>query len=504
MDNPNIRTVLRQHINNMTKKLTLFLVTFFSLTAFGQGSWFDLKKSVLYMNYTNNDSGTVYNYILTKQVLGDTNIQGKTFQKIRWTKFKDIDGVKTNYIEYEYLKNKELIRLDHNLQAIHNLKLIANLDQEGTVFGKTGKIKSEYIDLRRSYPRDSFVADDKTPIKFFIDDNCKYLLTYRPELNVMELEENCKSATKYCLGEVFKELTQGLQNTTPINSQFELTKGDEVQLHYRRRGYNDTTRLAEFEKKQIISMVYSGDTIIDNRKNLMITYNDYNFLSGRTKEPQIVFVTMEDSGFYMNGRQFIRTKNFKPVFKIDSLKMDESKIQKEYIEEYRKEAKKKFLSFSAYVYDTLGGVAFPRVIYQQTNSPYTNYVLTYFPVMFNIFPGIDGVITYVKKDGKEYGEKLIPTVKTDETNIRKITCLSKNEVQMDIYFVQTCSISVLLYGNDDERKPIHKQEISATGLQSINVKTPKLKKNESYQIQFEYYQDNKTGVLTTGFRANYK
>jgi hypothetical protein len=263
MDNPNIRTVLRQHINNMTKKLTLFLVTFFSLTAFGQGSWFDLKKSVLYMNYTNNDSGTVYNYILTKQVLGDTNIQGKTFQKIRWTKFKDIDGVKTNYIEYEYLKNKELIRLDHNLQAIHNLKLIANLDQDGTVFGKTGKIKSEYIDLRRSYPRDSFVADDKTPIKFFIDDNCKYSLTYRPELNVMELEENCKSATKYCLGEVFKELTQGLQNTTPINSQFELTKGDEVQLHYRRRGYNDTTRLAEFEKKQIISMVYSGDTIID-------------------------------------------------------------------------------------------------------------------------------------------------------------------------------------------------------------------------------------------------
>ena len=88
--------------------------------------------------------------------------------------------------------------------------------------------------------------------------------------------------------------------------------------------------------------------------------------------------------------------------------------------------------------------------------------------------------------------------------IKAIYDLSKNEVQMDIYFVQTCSISVLLYGNDDERKPIHKQEISATGLQSINVKTPKLKKNESYQIQFEYYQDNKTGVLTTGFRANYK
>jgi hypothetical protein len=170
----------------MTKKLTLFLVTFCSLTAFGQGSWFDLKKSVLYMNFTYNDSGTVYNYILTKQVLGDTNIQGKTFQKIRWTKFKDIDGVKTNYIEYEYITNKELIRFDHNLQTIHNLKLIANLEQQGTVFGKTGKIKSEYIDLRRSYPRDNVVADDRTPIKFFIDDNCKYSLTYRPELNVME------------------------------------------------------------------------------------------------------------------------------------------------------------------------------------------------------------------------------------------------------------------------------------------------------------------------------
>lgn len=456
------------------------------------------------MNFTDNDSGTVYNYILTKQILGDTIIKGKAFQKIQSTKFKDIDGTKTIYFEYEHNANKELIRLDQHLQTIHNLKLIANLDQQGTIFGKTGKIKSEYIDLRRSYPRDSLIADDKTPIKFLIDDNCKYTLTYRPELNVVELEENCKSTTKYCLGEVFKELTQGLKNTTPINSKFELTKGDEVQLHYRRRNYNDTTRLAEFEKKQIISMVYSGDTIIDKQKQLMITYNDYNFLSGRTKEPQIVFVTMADSGLYMNGQQFIPTKNFKPVFKIDSLKMDEIKIPKEYLEEYQKEAKKKFLSFSAYVYDTLGGVAFPRVIYQQTNSPYTNYVLPYFPVMFNIFPGIDGIITYIKKDGKEFGEKLQPTVKTDKTNIRKITCLSKNQVQLDIYFADICNIAVLIYGKDDKTKPIHKQEITTTGLQTIIVKTPKLKKNESYQIQVEYYRDNNTGVLTTAFKANYK
>lgn len=47
----------------------------------------------------------------------------------------------------------------------------------------------------------------------------------------------------------------------------------------------------------------------------------------------------------MNGQQFIPKKNFKPVLKIDSLKMDERKIPKEYIEEYRKEAKKKFLNF---------------------------------------------------------------------------------------------------------------------------------------------------------------
>jgi len=504
MCNPNEPTVLKITTDKMTRIITLLIATFFSLTAFGQESWFDLKKSVLYMNFTDNDSIVIYNHILTKQILNDTTIQGKAFQKIRWTKFKDIDGAKTNFIEYEYFANKELIRLDQNLQTIHNLKLIANLDQQGTIFGKTGKVKSEYIDLRRSYPRDSLIANDRTPINFFIDDNCKYSLTYRPELNVMELEEYCKSATKYCLGEVFKELTQGLKNTAPINSKFELTKGDEVQLHYRRRNYNDTTRLAEFEKKQIISMVYNGDTVIDNQKHLMIVYNDYNFISGRTKEPQTVFVTMVDSGLYMNGQQFIPTKNFKPVFKIDSLKMDESKIPKEYLEEYRKEAKKKYLTFSAYVFDTLSGVAFPRVVHQQTNSSYTDYILPYFPVSFNIFPGIDGIITYIKKGGKEYGQKLQPAVKTDETNIRKITCLSKKEVQLDIYFTETCSIAVLLYGKEDKTKPIHKQEITATGLQSIIVKTPKLKKDESYQIQVEYYRDNNTGVLTTGFRANYK
>ncbi|MCB0397453.1 MAG: hypothetical protein KDD36_12400 [Flavobacteriales bacterium] len=441
---------------------------------------------------------------MTKQVLNDTTIQGKTFQKIRWTKFKDIDGAKTNYYEYEHLADKELILLDQNFQTIHNLKLIAKLDQQGIIFGKQGKIKSEYIDLRRSYPRDSLVPDDRTPIKFFIDDNCKYALTYRPELNVIELADNCKSSTKYCLGEVFKDLTKGLENTTPINSNFELTKGDEVQLHYRRRFYNDTTRLAEFEKKQIITMVYDGDTIIDKQKQLMITYNDYNFLSGRTKEPQTVFVTMTDSGFYMNGQQFIPTKNFKPVFKIDSLKMDESKIPKEYLDEYRKEAKKKFITFSAYVYDTLGGVAFPRVVFQQSNSPYTNYVLPYFPVMYNIFPGIDGVITYIKKGNKQYGTKLEPEVKTDETNIRKIKCLSKKEVQLDIYFTETCDVTVLIYDKNEKTKPIHKTQITTTGLQTITVKTPKLKRGEYYQIQVEYKKDNNTGVLTTGFTANYK
>jgi hypothetical protein len=487
----------------MTKILSLFIATFFLLTIIGQERWFDLKKSVLYMNYTEEESETIYNYILTKQVLGDTTIQGKTFHKIEWTQFKDFEGEKIKYIEYEYFANKELIRLDQNLQTIHNLKLIPNLEQQGIIFGKIGKIKSEYIDLRRSYPRDSLIADDRTPIKFFIDYNCLYSLTFRPELNVMELEENCMSATKYCLGEVFNELTNGLKNTTPINSKFELTKGDEVQLHYRRRKYNDTTGLAEYEKKQIISMVYSGDTIIDKQNQLMITYFDYNFLSGRTKEPQIVFVTMVDSGLYMNDQKFIPTKNFKPVFKIDSLKLDESKIPKEYLEEYRKEAKKKFLSFSAYVYDTLGGVAFPRVIYQQTNSPYTNYVLPYFPFTFNVFPGIDGVITYIKKDGKEYGEKLNPIVKTDQTHIRKITCLSKKEVQLDIYFVDTCNISVFLYNKSNKTNPIHKQEVTATGFQTIIIKTSKLKKNDLYKIQVEYYRDNNSGILTTSFRANY-
>jgi hypothetical protein len=474
------------------------------LTAFGQESWFDLKKSVLFINFTENDSETVYHYIQIKQVLKDTNIQGKLFQKIQWTKFKDIEGVKTNYYEYEYLENKELIRLDQDFQTIHNLKLIAKLEQYGTIFGRSGRIKYNYIDLRRSYPRDSLVANDRTPIKFFIEDSCKYSLTYRPELKVLELEENCKFVTKYCLGEVFKELTQGIKNTTTINSKFELTKGDEVQLHYRRRNYNDTTRLAEFEKKQIISMIYSGDTIIDEQKQLMITYNDYNFLSGTTKEPQIVYITMVDSGFYMNGQQFTPTVNFKPSFKIDNLRIDESKIPKEYLEEYRKEAKKKFIRFSAYVYDTLGGVGFPRVIYQQTNSPYTNYILPYFPFMYNTFPGIDGVITYIRKNGKEYGEKLKPIVKSSETNIRKIKCISNNEVQLDIYFAETCRITVLLYDKNNKTNPVHHQEITSTGLQTIVIKTPELKLNESYQIQVEYYRDNNTGVMTTGFIAKYK
>src|SRR5690349_3558410 len=125
----------------MIKTLSFFAATFFTFVASAQESWHDLKSSVLYINFTDYDSTTVYNYILTKKVLSDTTIGGKIFQKILWTKFKDFDENKITYLEYEHLQNKEFIKLDEDLRIIHRLKLVGNLEQQGTIFGKTGKIK---------------------------------------------------------------------------------------------------------------------------------------------------------------------------------------------------------------------------------------------------------------------------------------------------------------------------------------------------------------------------
>ena len=117
------------------------------------------------------------------------------------------------------------------------------------------------------------------------------------------------------------------------------------------------------------------------------------------------------------------------------------------------------------------------------------------------FGNVQGIITYTKIRGKETGVKRERTYITDRTNIREIKCLSQNEVSFKIFFKEPCEVTITI-GNDDNNKGELKT-IASSGLQTFIVKTSKLTKGESYQVQINYKEKNSSGSFSNGFTANY-
>jgi hypothetical protein len=479
---------------------TLCLILAGCARTYGQKSIEDLKKSAIYYYFEMVEGNQVFKYIALKTVLKDTLIAKVRYSKVQWTRFQDYDKKKTHSIQFERVSPTQFTVLGPNLKKIHDLKLKA-AKQQGTIFGTKGQVEFEFIDTRNASPGDSFIPENTTPIRFAIQGLCPKSLVYYPRLHAIETYDDCKGVTQYMLGEVAAEVTRGLQNTEPMNADYtQLAKGDAIQLQYRTLAYNDTTGLAEPKKKQLMDVTYSRDTVIEGKKLLVLTFTSFNYGSDALPELKQMLVELRDSVFQINGGKPILAMGFKPMLKVDKLVLDESKIPKNRLADYRR-ANKNFVSFSAYVYDTLAGMPFPRVVYSQSNSPYTNYVLPYFPISYSALPGMEALVTYVQTGGKKYGTKLPPEAKTDETHIRSINAIETDKVDILAFFLEPCTINIYMADNKNIPQLLVTENIDRPGEASVVVATPVLKNGETYQIEMEVVAGKKKFVVPYRFKA---
>lgn len=473
----------------MRAKLAILILFLTYSNLFSQISLLDVTKSVIYVSYKQDTpTSAIYNYIFLKKVLYDTTINGKSFSKIEWAKFKNNELDKITFNEYERLVDNEYILLDSSFQTIHNVKLIADSENPGIIFGKKGQIKAEYIDSREYSPEEKLIPSIRTPLKFYMDDDCERNIIYRKHLNTIERTQDCNEGFKYLIDDIFTELSEGLNNTIPIESDFDLNAGDEIQLVYKKKSYNDSTFEAAFVNTQIISIIYGGETIINNNKNLIITIDGINLSTGTDNPPQTAYLPVNDSGFYME-KYFIPTKDFKPMLKIDSLVADNET--------------KAFISLSAYTYDTLNGKPFPYYTNYRSDSYLTSHIVTYFPMIYFSGNDTEGEITYAKLKGMEYGTKIIPGEKNDETHIRNVTCLSKNKVKVEVFSTEPGIMQIQLQTED--AKDIFKEKfgVSKTGLTEFILDTPDLENNEIYQVQIQIQKGNHVTAKMLQFKAKY-
>ena len=448
---------------------------------FGQKGREEMAESKIYVRATYFEQKNEIIGLQVRTDLQDTIIENRQFHKFKTEAFVDYSEIEKTETYYESFLNGNYKLLDKNLETVHHIDYTATYEQNATLFGDEVKTSLEFIDTRRSYPRDSLVATDKTPRKYFKTENSEIYALLIPDLKTLAVSSNGQFYTKQLFGDNYNDISEGVKNNFQTNNRFDIQPGDEVQLFYRRKWYNDSTGLAEYQEKQFKNFKYIGDTLIDGNKSLKMEIEGYNYLSGSKDGPEEFLMQVSDSGYYY-GNQFIPFKEYKT-----ELKIIEQNGQKGF-------------SLQGVSKDTINGFTYEKII-QATPDPYRYFILPFFPMPFVEFGNVQGVITYSKIKGIEKGTKRERTYITDKNNIRDVYSVSDKKVKIEIYFLEKLDIEIEIKDYETDKLIGSLNSKSKKGKNSFIVKTEKLEKGKSYSVQINYKRDDSSGSLSNGFKS---
>jgi hypothetical protein len=436
----------------------------------------ELANSNIFKNALYKDSINTNKSISVREFLKDTIIDKLKFKKYKLLTFVDIekDKKETNY--FETFENDNYIKLDDRLRIIHSVNYKLK-EQNGTLFYIKQKINLEYVDTRNSYPRDSLVPDEKTPKKFYNKQNPKTNFVLSTDLKINQLEIQDTIYTKQLLGENILTISDNFRKNNTTSNKVTLSLGDELQLFYRRRYYNETTGNVEFENKQFKNLKYIDNRTIEGNKVMVFSTSGYNFLSGSEEQESTINCIVKDSSYAFESYN-IPIQNFKTEMKI----LSDNSIFLQSVSNKK-----------------IGETNFPIVTQYFSNSPYRYYILPYFPFSFVEAGNIEGFISYLKLNGKEYGTKSERTYITDKTNIRTIRQLSKNEIEINFFLIEDSKIDITIAYEDNIDLLLQTELLK--GEHSFKLKTTKLKPKVSYGINFNYETNGNSGSIGTSFEG---
>jgi hypothetical protein len=443
---------------------------------FGQETREEIAESKIYIRATYFDQKNEIIGLRVRTDVMDTIIENRKFLKFKTEDFVDYSEIEKSETYYESFLNGNYKLLDNNFETVHDINYKESNEQTATLFGYEVKTSLELIDTRNSYPRDSLIATNKTPRKYFKSDNSEIYAVIIPDLKTLAVSSNGQFYTKQLFGDNYNDISEGIKNNFKANNRFDIQKGDEIQLFYRRKWYNDSTGIAEYQDKQFKNVKYIGDTIVDGNKSIKLQIEGYNYLSGSKDGPEEFLMQVSDSGYYY-GNQFIPFKDYET-----ELKIIEQNGQKGF-------------SLQGVSRDTINGFTYEKIV-QATPDPYRYFILPFFPMPFVEFGNVQGIITYSKIKGIEKGTKRERTYITDENNIRDIYSVSKKEVELEIYFLDKLDIEIEIKDYETDNVVGSLKSKSQKGKNSFIVKTEKLEKGKSYNVQINYKADNNSGSFS--------
>lgn len=444
----------------------------------GQENRMELVNSNIFINAIYKNKINTNKSISVREQLKDTIINKLKFKKYKMITFTDFEKQKSVSYYFESFDHENYIKLDNKLNTIHAVSY-NKFEQIGMLFNNKETIKLEYVDTRNSYPRDSLIPNNRTPKKFYSTKNhgINFILSTDLKVNQVEIEDTIY--TKQLLGENVLTISNNFQKNRQISNKVNLLIGDEIQLFYRRRWYNDTTGNVEFENKQFKNLKYIKDSISNGNKVMVFKTNGYNYLSGNEEQERVLNCFVQDTAYVLENYP-IPIQNFKTELKI----LEDNSIFLQAVSDKK-----------------IGETPFPIITQYYSNSPYRNFILPFFPFSYVEVGNIEGYISYLKLNGKEYGVKSERTYITDKTNIRSIKELSEYEIEIVFYVFEKAKIEIQLSDEANENvKSIFNEELPK-GEYKYVLKTEKLKSKSYYNVYFNYGTKDSSGSISNGFET---
>jgi len=465
------------------KEIILTISLLFTISAFGQ-TRSEISNSKLYVRATYFDKKNKFIGLQTRADLSDTIINSIKYKKIRTEDFTDFSDKHNSKTYYEAFSDGVYTLLDNKLNTVHKINYKTTKEQQGIIFGQPRQVSLEFIDTRNSFPRDSLIPTEKTPRKYYQKDNSEIYLVIIPDLKTLAVSSNGQFYAKQLFGDNYNDISNGLENNFQASTKFNIQKGDEIQLFYRRKWYNDTTNVAEYEDKQFKNIKFLGDTVLNNTQALKLEIEGYNYLSGTKDNPEELLVSLTDSGYNV-GYQFVPFKNYKT-----ELKIVDNNGNKEFF-------------LQGVTFDTVGNNVYPKIVQAKSNDPYRYFILPFFPMPFIEFGNVQGIITYSKIKGIEKGTKRERTYITSENNIRDIISKSKNEVEVSIYFIDKADIEIEIQDFNTDKTVEQLKSSAKQGLNTFIVRADKLEKGKEYRVQINYKGDKSSGSFSNSVTVKY-
>ena len=466
----------------MKNTLTLLLLLLGHL-AYGQSA----KERAYSKIYYKGTYLNAQNKLLGLQVrtdLTDTVIEAIQYKKFQLADFTDYAGQKAITSFYESFANGTYCLLDSSLQVVHQVNFQTTNEQTGILFGKSTQISLELLSARSNPSEEKAVATANVPRKYFRKDNSEIYVVVIPFFEAQVVSSNGQYYLKKLMGDNYNDISEGLVHDFKVSSRFDIQKGDEIQLFYRRKWYDDTTNMAEYEDKQFKNFKYLGDTVVKDKTAMKFQTEGYNYLSGSMDDTKEFLVPLTKDGYTM-GSLFVPFQDYQTELKVLETQNGPG------------------LFLQGVTFDTVGTFIYTRIVQVKSDEngmPWKTNILPFFPLVFIETGNVEGFITYSKINGVESGNKRTRTFITDRDNIREISNNKSFEVNLEIYFIAPADIRIEIRDPESEKVLVKQQSKANEGVNTFVLSSKKLKSASTYEVHITYQRPNGSGSFSNSVR----